>query len=82
MSDVFYPGWTATIDGVPTQLFQTDYILRGVAVPPGRHTIEVKFKPRSLVVGGIVSGLSLVVLVAFCFATHRRGRRKLTGLYR
>jgi hypothetical protein len=72
ISDVFYPGWRATIDGEPTQLFQTDYVLRGIAVPAGRHTVEVTFKPRSLILGGIVSLISFVLLGGLCFAVRCR----------
>ena len=39
-SEVYYPGWVATIDGVPADIIRTDYILRGLYIPAGNHEIE------------------------------------------
>jgi hypothetical protein len=66
-SDVFYPGWQATIDGVHTELFQTDYTLRGVRVPAGTHTVRFEFRPLSLHQGASISVASLLVLCAAVF---------------
>jgi hypothetical protein len=66
ISDVTYPGWQATIDGEPVKIFQTNYVLRGIAIPPGRHTIELRFNPPSLWLGAVVSLVFLAVLGFFC----------------
>ena len=66
-SDVFYPGWQATVDGAYAEIFQTDYILRGVQVPAGTHTVRFEFKPLSLHQGASVSVASLIVLCAAVF---------------
>jgi Bacterial membrane protein YfhO len=62
-SDVLYPGWHATVDGAPARLYQTDYILRGIEVPAGPHTVRFKFSPKSFYYGALVSGLSLLLLI-------------------
>jgi hypothetical protein len=51
LSDVFYPGWQATIDGQPTKIFQTNYVQRGVQVPAGEHRVEYRFEPLSFKLG-------------------------------
>jgi hypothetical protein len=51
LSDVFYPGWQATIDGQPTKIFQTNYVQRGVQVPAGEHVVEYRFEPMSFKLG-------------------------------
>jgi hypothetical protein len=57
LSDVFYPGWQATIDGKPTKIFQTNYVQRGVQVPAGDHVVEYRFTPISFKLGaGITLG--------------------------
>ncbi len=57
LSDVFYPGWQATIDGKPTKIFQTNYVQRGVQVPAGEHVVEYRFEPMSFKLGaGITLG--------------------------
>jgi uncharacterized membrane protein YqjE len=51
LSDTFYPGWQATIDGKATPIFQTNYIQRGVQVPAGEHFVEYRFAPLSFKLG-------------------------------
>jgi len=62
LSDVYYPGWEARIDGTPTKIFQTNYVLRGVQVPAGEHTIKFEFKPVSFHIGAGISAASLFLL--------------------
>ena len=59
LSDVFYPGWKATIDGKSTQMFQTNYIQRGVKVPPGEHIVRFEFHPLSFKIGVGITAASL-----------------------
>lgn len=62
LSDVYYPGWYATIDGNPTHIYQTNYILRGVKLPPGNHDIVFEFKPISFHIGVGISTSSLLLI--------------------
>ena len=62
-SDVYYPGWQATVDGTPARIYQTDYLLRGVAVPAGNHVVRFQFRPQSFYVGGSVSIISALLLI-------------------
>ncbi|HUE84324.1 MAG TPA: YfhO family protein [Pyrinomonadaceae bacterium] len=70
-SDVFYPGWNATIDGVAAPLYQVNYALRGVTVPAGDHVVRFEYRPRSFIFGVGTSALSLVLLLA-CVIWWRR----------
>lgn len=65
LSDAWFPGWEAKVDGKPVTLLRTDHALRGVAIPPGRHTIEYSFRPPYLVLGGALSAGSIVVLLVW-----------------
>jgi hypothetical protein len=47
LSEVFYRGWEASLDGGPIPVEQVDYLLRGVRVPAGEHRIEFKFAAHS-----------------------------------
>ena len=75
LTDVKYPGWKATLDGRAVPIERVDYLLRGVAVPAGRHTVEMRYEPASWRVGWIVSLASLLVLaVLVVVGVRRRGR--------
>ena len=68
-SEIYYPeGWTAYIDGKEAEYFAVDYILRGMELPAGEHTVEWRFKaPKwgvATAVTGVASWLILLALVA------------------
>jgi hypothetical protein len=62
-SDVFYPGWSVTVDDAPARLYQTNYILRGVVVPAGEHLVKFRFTPRTFYAGLGVTGLCAAVTI-------------------
>jgi hypothetical protein len=47
-SEIYYPGWTATVDGVEQELGRVDYVLRALPVKPGRHEVVLSFFPKSI----------------------------------
>lgn len=63
-SEIFYPGWQATIDGTPAPIARADYILRAMYVPAGQHRIEMRFDPQSLHVTETIAYASLGLLLA------------------
>ena len=68
-SEVYYPeGWTATLDGSPVDIYRVNYILRGVSVPAGSHTLHFEFRPSSYVTGNTMSMVSTWILVLGFFA--------------
>ena len=46
LSETYYPGWTARIDGTPSPVRRADYSLQGVAVAPGPHTVVFESSSR------------------------------------
>ena len=60
LSDVYYPGWTATIDNQPTRVYPANFAFRAVLVPPGEHRVTFTFEPALWRVG---LGISVVVLL-------------------
>lgn len=65
LSDAYYPGWTARVDGVPVPLLRANYHFRTVALPKGEHVVAFDFSSRTLMVGGIITGLTLLLSLAF-----------------
>ncbi len=62
LADLWAPDWHATVDGRPAEVLRTDYLLRAVAVPAGRHTIVFKYQPVA-VRNGLMVSLASVALV-------------------
>jgi uncharacterized membrane protein YfhO len=47
-SEVYYPaGWNAYLDGEPVPIHRANYLLRGVHVPEGEHTLVMRFEPKA-----------------------------------
>lgn len=64
ISEIFYPeGWTASIDGTETSIYQVNSVLRGIPVPAGEHEIVMSFAPSDLKYGSILSWSSLVIIL-------------------
>jgi hypothetical protein len=62
LTDQWYPGWTATVDGRDAPILRVDTALRGVAVGPGSHTIEYRYAPRWPLTGLCVTALTAAVI--------------------
>jgi len=61
LSDVYYPGWKAKIDGKATRIFRTNYLQRGIKVPKGKHVVEFEFRPSSFRLGTGITTASLFI---------------------
>jgi hypothetical protein len=76
-SEVYYPkGWNAYIDGEKADFFRVNYVLRGMVVPKGNHTIEFRFEPGSYYTGetiSLVSSLLLILILAGAIFLEWRG---------
>jgi hypothetical protein len=65
LSDPFYPGWKAELDGEPAELLQADYAFRAVRVPAGSHRVTMTFRSGSWYAGLALTVLTLLLLVVF-----------------
>jgi uncharacterized membrane protein YfhO len=64
-SEVYFPeGWSVTVDGEPAEYFAADYILRGVVLPEGEHTVEWRFEaPRWRGISAIMAICAVGILL-------------------
>ena len=68
LSEVYYPaGWKALVDGQPTKIYKTNYILRSVFLKPGHHTVQFIFQPKSFRVGLAITVVTLLLLLGLIF---------------
>src|SRR5665647_459381 len=67
-SEIYYKdGWNAYIDGKLSSYFQANYVLRGMTIPSGKHTIEFKFEPLTYYLGKKISYAGSILIVFFAF---------------
>lgn len=81
-SEVYYKDWKAYIDGKPTEYFKANYVLRGMLIPAGKHTIDFKFEPKTYYIGnniGRVSSFILIVILALAIINEiiKNKRKKI-----
>jgi uncharacterized membrane protein YfhO len=79
LTDKYYPGWSATVDGVPTPIYRTDYLFRGVAVAAGAHRVEFFYRPRSVIVGAALTLAGVVAIGAVVVWTLSRRPMRRAG---
>jgi len=61
LNDCYYPGWTATVDERPAEIFRANGTFRGVLAPAGSKAVEFRYRPRSFSLGALLSILALVL---------------------
>ncbi len=83
-SEVYYSeGWNAYIDGKKTDYAKVDYVLRGMMIPAGTHTIEFRFEPESFALGWKITAYSSILILLLCiisifFYYKENKKRKIT----
>ena len=80
-SEIYYPGWTATVDGVEQPLGRVNYVLRALQVTPGKHKVVLSFFPKSIVRTETVAYsaygvLALILLLLGCQAYRSRQQKQ------
>ncbi len=75
--DSYFPGWRATVDGAGTAIHPANAAFRAVAVPAGRHRVAFRYLPRSVLAGGVASGLAWIAILGLVLVP-RVGRRSVS----
>jgi hypothetical protein len=79
LTEAWYPGWEATVDGEPTPIYRSDLYFRAVPVEAGSHRVVFTFRPASVRVGMIVSMVGLLCLTLLAVGVARLSRRERSG---
>lgn len=76
-SEIYYPGWTVTIDGKPAEFGRVNYVLRALKVPAGKHQVVATFRPTSVATTNNIAYAALAItIVLFLTAIVLRVRKK------
>ena len=77
-SEIYYPGWTATVDGEEAELGRVDYVLRALQVKPGKHEVVLSFFPKSIdrteTIAYLAYGVLALILMLLVWTEFRRRR--------
>ncbi|MDE7088819.1 MAG: YfhO family protein, partial [Prevotella sp.] len=69
-SDIYYPGWTATVDGVEVEIGRVNYVLRALHLTPGHHQVVLSFFPKSIsrteTIAYVALGILFLLVVGLC----------------
>jgi hypothetical protein len=75
LTDTYFPGWNAYLDGAPVPTYRSYGLVRGIFIPSGSHAVVFKYEPTSFKMGATISILSGVVLsFLICVSIYRRKR--------
>lgn len=76
-SEIYYPGWTAKVDGEEVALGRVDYVLRALRMPAGKHKVVLEFRPQSVTTTNAVAyGALVLILALFGFALYSAFRKQ------
>ena len=83
-SEIYYPGWTCTVDGKPVEIGRVDYVLRAINIGAGEHEVEMFFRPQSVKTTEMIANGALIVMVFLFFSLiiwegNRRRKQKLSA---
>jgi uncharacterized membrane protein YfhO len=72
-------GWKATVDGKETSIYRVDYVLRGIEIPKGKHTVVFTFEPQVVKTGGTIALFSslgmLLVIAGGVYAAQKKNKQ-------
>jgi uncharacterized membrane protein YfhO len=72
LTDTWFPGWRATVDGRPARIEKAYGAFRGVVVEAGDHTIEMRYRPWSVFIGASMTALASLIALAAALTSVRR----------
>ena len=77
-SEIYYPGWTATVDGQPVDVGRVNYVLRALQLKPGNHQVVLQFMPKSVdtteTIAYIAYGVLLLVILLVVYLEWKKRR--------
>jgi uncharacterized membrane protein YfhO len=82
LSEVWDPGWHATVSGVPTPVLLANHALRALPIPPGEHQVVLSYAPPGLRLGLAGTSATILTVIAVWFGLATRERHREPRAYR
>lgn len=70
LSDNYYPGWIARVDGKETKIYRANYSFRAIEVDKGKHKVEFLYKPSSFAMGVFIAIVSSITIIVIILKSH------------
>jgi len=67
----YYPGWRATVDGQPAEILRANYAFMALPLETGKHQVVLNYRPFSLTLGALITGLSALTIIGVLMVTRR-----------
>ena len=80
LTDAFYPGWTARVDGKEQKILRANHLFRGVELPAGNHNVEFIYEPHSFKIGLVITAFTIALLVIVPFVDWCGRRTRLAEI--
>jgi hypothetical protein len=74
LSDTYFPGWKAYVDGNPVKIFRANYNFRAVSIPPGKHEVKFVYHPMSVKLGVLVTSLGIIGILVMGLSSRFKRR--------
>jgi hypothetical protein len=74
LSDTYFPGWKAYLDGKPVKIFRANYNFRAVSIPPGKHEVKFVYHPLSVKLGVLVTSLGIIGILVMGLSSQFKRR--------
>ena len=71
LSDTYFPGWRATIDGKNTEIYDANGIVRAVVLDRGRHTVVMTYRPLPVAIGALMTVIGTLFTIVVVFRNRR-----------
>ena len=79
LTDLFYPGWRAEVDGTRTEIYRANYLFRMVRVGRGEHYIRFVYPGTTFYIGVALSACAVAIVVVFSVVARRVSRERKQG---
>jgi hypothetical protein len=74
LTETYYPGWQAEVDGKRAPILKADYVYRAVSLSPGAHTVVFRFRPATFLIGSALSCAGIIAWLAWALLLRKTGK--------